>query len=140
MATPTDRQRRDGISKIATFAHWSIWGVTTLIAVVFAGITLKEIPYGTVLSQTNPAYFQAVILSIFVLFWAIGTSIDTFKEDSIFLVDPKVGRVRAGWFLAVAGLATISVVLLLVRDNELRFSLALAAFSAIDVLTWLYLR
>jgi hypothetical protein len=140
MATPTNRHGREGIARIASFAHLSIWGVTTLIAGVFAGISLKEIPYGTVLSQTNPAYFQAVILSIYISCWAIGTSIDTSTQNSIYLVDPKGGHVRTGWFLAVGGLALFSVVLLQVRDNERHFALALAVFSAVDISTWLYLR
>jgi hypothetical protein len=138
MAAPTNG--RDGIDKIASFAQWSIWVVTTLIALVFAGISLKEIPYGTLLSQTNPAYFQAVILTIYISCWAIGTNIDTSTQKSIYLVDPKGGHVRTGWFLAVGGIALISVIILYLRDNEQYFALALAAFSAIDVLTWLYLR
>jgi hypothetical protein len=140
MATPTDRQGREGIDNIASFAQWSIWAVTTLIALVFAGISLKEIPYGTVLSQTNPAYFQAVILTIYISCWAIGTGIDTSNQKSIYLVDPKGGHVRTGWFLAVGGLALISIIILYVRDNERHFALALAVFSTVDVLTWLYLR
>ena len=140
MATPTNRLGRDGIDKIASFAQWSIWAVTTLIALVFAGISLKEIPYASVLSQTNPAYFQAVILTVYISCWAIGTSIDTSNQNSIYLVDPKGGHVRAGWFLAVGGLALISVIILYVRDNERYFTLALAIVSAVDVRTWLYLR
>ena len=140
MAPPTNRHGRDGIDKIASFAQWSIWAVTTLIAVVFAGISLKEFPYGTVLSQANPAYFQALILTVYISCWAIGTSIDTSNQNSIYLIDPKGGHVRTGWFVAVGGIAVISVVLLYVRDNEWHLALALAVFSTIDVLAWLYLR
>jgi hypothetical protein len=140
MARPTNRHGRDSIDKIASFAHWSISAVTTLIALVFAGISLKEIPYGTVLSLTNPAYVQAAILTIYVACWAVGTNIDTSNQKSVYLVDPKGGHVRTGWLLAVGGIAVIAVVLLYVRNNEWYLALALAVFSAIDVSAWLYLR
>jgi hypothetical protein len=140
MATQTERHQKGDIGKIASFAHWSIWGVTTLIAIVFAGISLKEIPYGAVLAQTNPTYFQAIILSIYISCWAVGTSIDTTTQDSVYLVDPKGGHIRTGWFVAVGTLAAISVAVLLVRHNERYFALALAVFSTVDILAWLYLR
>jgi hypothetical protein len=54
--------------------------------------------------------------------------------------DPEGGRVRIGAIVAVAVLAAISVILLLVRSNELQFALALAGFTTIDVTGWLYLR
>jgi hypothetical protein len=88
----------------------------------------------------QPTYFQAVILSIYISCWAIGTSIDTTTQDSVYLVDPQGGHIRTRWFFAVGALAVISVVVLLVRDDERHFALALAVFSAVDVGTWLYLR
>ena len=54
--TPSIRRSRDGISKIATFANWCIWGVTASIAVVFAGITLKDIPFVPAIASANPEY------------------------------------------------------------------------------------
>jgi hypothetical protein len=135
-----DRRHRGEISKIVTFANWAIWGVTGLIALVFAGITLKDIPIDTAISNTNPAYFQAVLLTIYIWCWAIGTAIDTNAQSSVYLVDPAGGRVRMGAIAAIASLAAISLVLLLVRSNELYFALAMAAFTTIDILGWLYLR
>lgn len=58
-----DRRHREGISKIATLAKWCIWAVTASIAVVFAGLTLKDIPFAAV-SNANPEYFQAILLSV----------------------------------------------------------------------------
>ena len=140
MARRAARYEREGIDKIAAFAQWSITIVTTLIALVFAGISLKEIPCGDVLSQANPSYWQAVVLTIYITCWAIGTNLDTSNQKSIYLVDPKGGHVRTGWFVAVGGIATISIILLYVRNNDRQLALALAAFSIIDVLAWLYLR
>jgi hypothetical protein len=135
-----DRKHRGEISRIVTFANWAIWGVTALIAIVFAGITLKDIPIDTAISNTNPVYFQAVLLTIYIWCWAIGTAIDTNAQSSVYLVDPAGGRVRIGAVATIASLAAISLVLLLVRSNELYFALAMAVFTTIDVLGWLYLR
>src|SRR5262245_8341675 len=135
-----DRRGRDDISKIETLAKWFIWGVTALIAIVFAGTTIKDIPVGSALSNTNPDYFQAIILTNYIWCWAAGTTIDTKFQSAVYMVDPQGGRVRTGSLLAVAGLAVISIGLLLARSNELWFALLLAAFTVVDILTWLYLR
>lgn len=58
----------------------------------------------------------------------------------MYLVDPRGGRIRAGAIIAVAALAAISIALLLVRKNELYFSVALALFTSVDISAWLYLR
>jgi hypothetical protein len=134
-----DRRRRDGISQVASFANWCIWAVTAAIALVFAGLALKDIPFAAI-SNTNPEYFQAIILSVYVWCWAVGTTMDTNLQSSVYLVDPEGGRVRMGSVIAVAGLAVIAIVLLAVRHNELYFSLAMLGFTTTDVLTWLYLR
>lgn len=135
-----DRRHRDEISKIVTFANWAIWGVTALIALVFAGITLKDLPIDSAIANTNPAYFQAILLTIYIWCWAIGTAIDTNAQSSVYLVDPNGGRVRTGAVVAVASLAAISIVLVWVRSDELHFAVAMAFFTTVDVLGWLYLR
>jgi hypothetical protein len=130
---------RSAISRIATFANWSITTVTAIIALAFVGLAVKDIPI-SVLSNANPDYIQIAILSVYISCWAYGTSIDTRVQSGIYADDPEGGRVRAGAIAAVALLAAVSVILLLVRSNELYFALALAAFTTIDVLGWLYLR
>jgi len=127
------------ISRIATFANWSITTVTGVIALAFVGLAVKDIPI-SVLSNANPDYIQIAILSVYISCWAYGTSIDTRVQTAIYADDPEGGRVRAGAIGAVALLAAISVILLLVRKNELHFALALTAFTSIDVVGWLYLR
>jgi hypothetical protein len=127
------------ISRIATFANWCITAVTGLIALAFVGLAIKDIPI-SVISDANPDYIQIAILSVYISCWAYGTSIDTKVQTAIYADDPEGGRVRAGAIAAVALLAAISVIVLLVRKNELHFALALAAFTTIDVLGWLYLR
>jgi hypothetical protein len=134
-----DRRHRDGISRIATLANWCIWAVTAAIAVAFAGFTLKDIPFAAI-SNANPEYFQAIVLSIYVWCWAVGSTFDTNIQSSAYLVDPYGGRIRWGSLVAVVSLAIISIVLMLVRFNELYFSLALLVFTSLDVATWLYLR
>ena len=135
-----DRRGRDDIAQIDRFAKWMIWGVTALIAIAFAGVTLKDIPFGPALSSTNPDYLQAIILTIYVWCWAAGTTIDTNFQSAVYMVDPQGGRVRMGSLVAVAGLAIVVIGLLLVRSNELWFAALLALFSIVDVLAWLYLR
>jgi hypothetical protein len=134
-----DRTRRDGIAKITTLANWCIWAVTAAIALAFAGFTLKDIPFSAI-SNANPQYFQAILLSIYVWCWALGTTFDTNIQSSVYLVDPFGGRIRWGSLVAVLSLAAISLVLVLVRFNELYFSLALLVFTSLDIATWLYLR
>src|SRR5439155_10965771 len=92
------------------------------------------------LSNANPDHLQAIILTLYIWCWAAGTTIDTKFQSAVFMVDPQGGRVRTGSLLAVAGLAAISIGLLLVRSNELWFGSLLAVFTVVDVLTWLYLR
>src|SRR5215510_2648780 len=135
-----DRRGRDDIAQIGRFAKWMIWGVTALIAIVFAGVTLKDIPFGPALSSTNPDYLQAIILTIYVWCWAAGTTIDTNFQSAVYMADPQGGHVRTGSLVAVAGLAIVVIALLLVRSNELWFAVVLAVFSLVDVLAWLYLR
>src|SRR5262245_7074227 len=108
-----DRQQREHITKIVTFAHVCIWGVCALIALVFARLTLKDVPFGPALSNANPQYFQAIILSIYIWCWAIGTSVDTHFQSSVYLIDPYGGQVRIPAVFAVLGLALISLILLL---------------------------
>jgi hypothetical protein len=127
------------ISRIATFANWCITTVTAVIALAFVGLAIKDIPI-TALSNANPEIIQIAILSVYISCWAYGTSIDTKVQAGIYADDPGGGRVRAGSVVAVAFLAAISVILLSVRSNELYFAVALAAFTTIDVLGWLYLR
>jgi hypothetical protein len=134
-----DRLRRGSISQVASFANWSIRAVTAAIALVFAGLALKDIPFAAI-SNTNPEYFQAFILSVYVWCWAFGTTMDTNLQGAVYLVDPEGGRIRMGSIVAVAGLAIVAIGLLLVRHNELYFSLAMLSFTITDVLTWLYLR
>jgi hypothetical protein len=138
--TPSIRRSREDISKIAAFADWCIWGVTAGIALVFAGITLKDIPFVPALSSTNPDYLQSILLSLYIACWAAGTTIDTKVQNSVYLIDPSGGRVRYGAVIAVVALSLVSLAVLLTRKNELYFSLALAAFTSVDILTWLYLR
>src|SRR5882757_8290667 len=142
METHLKRSGRTGqvhISRVATFANWSITAVTAIIALAFVGLAVKDIPIG-VLSNANPDYIQIAILSVYISCWAYGTSIDTKVQSAIYADDPEGGRVRVGAIAAVVVLATISVIVLLVRKDELHFALALAAFTTIDVLGWLYLR
>jgi hypothetical protein len=127
------------ISRIATFANWCITTVTGVIALAFVGLAVKDIPISA-LSNANPDYIQIAILSVYISCWAYGTSIDTKVQSAIYADDPEGGRVRVGAIVAVAVLAAISVILLLVRTNELHFALALTAFTTIDVVGWLYLR
>jgi len=133
------RRDRDGISRIEKLANWFIWVVTAVIALVFAGLTLKDIPFAAI-SDANPAYVQAIVLSIYVWCWAVGTTFDTSIQGSVYLVDPHGGRLRAGSVIAVLSLAAISIVLLLFRSDEPRFALALLVFTSLDITTWLYLR
>jgi hypothetical protein len=135
----SDRSGQVRISRVATFANWCITTVTAVIAFAFVGLAVKDIPI-TVLSNANPEIIQTAILSVYISCWAYGTTIDTKVQGAIYADDPKGGRVRVGSIVAVAVLAAISVIVLLVRSNELHFALALAAFTTIDVLTWLYLR
>jgi hypothetical protein len=127
------------ISRIATFANWCITTVTAVIALAFVGLAIKDIPI-TALSNANPEIIQIAILSVYISCWAYGTSIDTKVQAGIYADDPGGGHVRAGSVAAVAFLAAISVILLSVRSNELYFAVALAAFTTIDMLGWLYLR
>ena len=127
------------MAKIAKLANWCIRGATAAIALAFAGFTLKDIPFSAI-SNANPQYFQAILLSIYIWFWAIGTTFDTNIQSSVYLVDPFGGRIRWGSLVAVFSLAAISLVLMLVRFNEFYFSLALFVFTAFDITTWLYLR
>jgi hypothetical protein len=135
----SDRSGQVRISRIATFANWCITTVTAIIALGFVGLALKDIPI-TALSNANPEIIQVAILSVYISCWAYGTSMDTKIQGGIYADDPEGGRVRTGSVVAVAFLAVISVILLSVRSNELYFALALAAFTTIDVLGWLYLR
>lgn len=135
----SDRSGQVRISRVATFANWCITTVTAVIAFAFVGLAFKDIPI-TVLSNANPEIIQIAILSVYISCWAYGTTIDTKVQGAIYADDPEGGRVRVGSVVAVAVLAAISVILLLVRSNELHFALALAAFTTIDVLAWLYLR
>src|ERR1700724_601430 len=139
METQLKRSGRTGqvhISRIATFANWSITAVTAVIALAFVGLAVKDIPIG-VLSNANPDYIQIAILSVYISCWAYGTSIDTRVQSAIYADDPAGGHVRPGAIVAVVLLAAISVIVLLVRKDELHFALALATFTTIDVLGWL---
>lgn len=135
-----DRRRREGIEKIAALADRYIWLVTGLIASIFVGVSIKDIPFDKAIANANPQYVQDLILSAYILCWALGTKTDAYSQKSVYLVDPLGGKVRLGSIVAVVALAAISVTLLWVRQNEIYFSLALAMFTSIDVLTWLYLR
>jgi hypothetical protein len=134
-----DRRHREGISRLAALAKWFIRGVTALIALVFAGLTLKDIPFAA-FSDANPQYFQAFLLTAYIWCWAAGTTLDTNLQSSAYLVDPQRGRLRWGSLAAVASLAAISLAMLFVRTNALYFSLALLLFTSIDLATWFYLR
>lgn len=114
--------------------------MTAGIALVFAGVTLKDIPFVPALSSTNPEYLQSILLSLYIACWAAGTTIDTKAQSSVYLIDPSGGRVRFGSVVSVVALSLVSLAVLLTRKNELYFSLALAAFTSIDILAWLYLR
>jgi hypothetical protein len=127
------------VSRIVAFANWCITAVTTIIALAFVGLAVKDIPI-SVLSKANPDYIQIAILSVYISCWAYGTSIDTRVQSGIYADDPEGGRVRAGAVVAVTLFTAVSVILLLVRSNELQFALALTAFTTIDVLGWIYLR
>jgi hypothetical protein len=122
--TPSIRRSREDISKIAAFADWCIWGVTAGIALVFAGITLKDIPFVPALSSTNPDYLQSILLSLYIACWAAGTTIDTKVQNSVYLIDPSGGRVRYGAVIAVVALSLVSLAVLLTRKNELYFSVS----------------
>jgi hypothetical protein len=135
-----DRAQREGIDKISALAERFIGIVTALIALVFVGISVKEIPWGAALRNANPDYVRDLLLSIYILCWALGAKRDTYIQKSVYLIDPLGGRIRTGSIIAVAALAAVSITLLLVRTNELYFSLALAAFTSADISTWLYLR
>jgi hypothetical protein len=138
--TSSIRRSTGDISKIATFANWCIWGVTATIALVFAGITLKDIPFVPAISGANPEYLQSMLLSVYIACWAAGTTMDTKIQTSVYLVDPAGGAVQPASLVAVVVLGLVSVAVLLTRTNELLFSVALTAFTTIDVIAWLYLR
>jgi hypothetical protein len=135
-----DRLQREGMDKIAGLADRYIWAVTSLIALVFVVLSIKDIPFDKAIASANPQYLQDLILSIYIVCWALGTKTDTYNQKSVYLVDPLGGKLRLGSIVAVATLAAVSITLLWVRRNELYFSLALAAFTAADIFAWLYLR
>ena len=135
-----DRLQREGMDKIASLADRYIWAVTGLIALVFVGLSIKDIPFDEAIASANPQYLQDLILSVYIVCWALGTKTDTYNQKSVYLVDPLGGKIRRGSIVAVAVLAAVSITLLLVRRNEIYFSLALAGFTGADITTWLYLR
>ena len=135
-----DRLQREGMDKIASLADRYIWAVTGLIALVFVGLSVKDIPFDEAIASANPQYLQDLILSVYIVCWALGTKTDTYNQKSVYLVDPLGGKIRRGSIVAVAVLAAVSITLLLVRRNEIYFSLALAVFTGADIVTWLYLR
>ena len=83
---------------------------------------------------------QSILLSVYIACWAAGTTIDTRLQNSVYLIDPSGGEVRPASVVAVVVLGLVSLAVLLTRTNELLFSLALAAFTSVDILAWLYLR
>ena len=131
--------RSDHISRIATFANWSIAAVAGVIALSFVELGLKDIPI-SVLSNVNPDHVQAVILVVYLFSRAYGASIDTKVQIAIYTQDPGGGRLRVGTIAVSVNFTAIALILLLVRKSELQFALALAAFTTIDFLAWLYLR
>jgi hypothetical protein len=133
------RNRQVHVSRVATFANWPMTTVTAVIAFTFLSLAFKDIPI-SILSNANPNYIQIVILSVYILCRAGGASIDTKVQSAIYTDDPGGGRLRIGAVVAVANLTAISVILLLVRKNELHFALALTAFTTVDFMAWLYLR
>jgi hypothetical protein len=135
----SERRRRESIEKIATLAGRYIWSVTAVIALVFTALSFKDMPV-EVISGANPEYVQAAVLSVYIWCWAAGTAVDTSTQKSVYLIDPTGGKFRMDSLVPVAALALISVLLLLVRRNEVLFAFALAAFTAADVGGWLYLR
>jgi len=135
-----DRVRRETIDKIGKFADRAIGAVTALIALVFVGVSIKDIPFGQAIKEANPQYLQDLLLSVYMLCWALGTKQDASVQKSVYVHDPHGGRVRLGSLLAVAAIAAIAVTLLLVRRNDVYFAVALALFTAVDIATWLYLR
>ena len=137
---PSDRLSREAIDKIGKFADSAIWVVSGLIALVFVGVSVKDIPFGQAIKDANPQYLQDLLLSVYMLCWAFGTKQDASVQKSVYMHDPDGGRVRVGSLLAVAAIAAIAVTLLLVRRNDLYFAIALAVFTGVDIATWLYLR
>jgi hypothetical protein len=135
-----DRVGREAIDKIGKFADTAIWVVTGLIALVFVGVSIKDIPFGQAITNADPQHLQDLLLSVYMLCWALGTKQDASVQKSVYVHDPHGGRVRAGSLLAVAAIAAIAVTLLLVRRNDLYFAMALSVFTAVDIATWLYLR
>jgi hypothetical protein len=134
-----DRIHRGEIGRLAKLANWFIWLATATIALVFAGVTMKDIPFSAI-SNTNPEYFQAIVLSVYIWCWAFGATFDTSIQSSAYAVDPSGGGLRWGSVAAVLCLTAMSVLLVIVRANPLYFALALLGFICIDVATWLYLR
>jgi hypothetical protein len=135
------RHESEGIRTIAQLAHIYIWTVSVLIiGSVFATVTLKDIPFYEAIARTNPEYFQAIILSVYISCWSVGCTFDVFIQSSVYSVDPLGGALRKGSIFAVGALALAAIIILQVRDNELRFACALTAFVLIDFGAWLYLR
>jgi hypothetical protein len=137
---PPDRLSREAIDKIGKFADTAIWVVTGLIALVFVGVSIKDIPFGQAITNADPQHLQDLLLSVYMLCWALGTKQDASVQKSVYVHDPHGGRVRVGSLLAVVVIAAIAVTLLLVRRNDLYFAIALSVFTAVDIATWLYLR
>lgn len=134
------RLQREAIEKIASLADRYIGIVTGLIAIVFVGVSIKDIPFDEAITYANPNYLQDIILSVYILCWAFGTKLDTSNQKAVYQADPKEGEIRKGSVAAVLALAAVSITLLLVRRYDLWFAIVLFVFTSVDVGTWLYLR
>jgi hypothetical protein len=113
-----------------------------VLPLLFTYLSFRNVPIMDVLKAISEASVANIlwkcVLAIYFLLWVLGTRTDAEDQAIVYRYAPKGGRLS---YSAVGVIATVLIfgAILLYSRNFEEFTLALAAFFAIDWLAWRYL-
>jgi hypothetical protein len=102
----------------------------------FGWLQLKDFPLIPLLESTQVGFVLKVALTLYYFSWVFGANFDVGLQQAAFLQDRHRGNM--GWraIAAIVGFGVVAAILLWVSNDEKRFSVALIAFVAANVVGW----
>jgi len=131
----------DGIDHIEKLAWWAtkfVNSVCAILALFFTWLQLKNYQIAQVIEYAKPEFLLKLTMIGFYTSWLFGSTFDIKIQKSVYVKDPYRGKLGSIGFSLLILFSISAIVLLWASDNEQNFFIALSAFMALNIVSYIY--
>jgi hypothetical protein len=122
-----------GPRRLFSAARWILRIVSYVLVGLFGWLQLKDISFPVIVNNVDAAILLQFTLVFFYLSFVLGMSFDISLQETVYIRDPKEGRLPSFAYVNAAALLVVAIVLLLTRKNVQYFAAALTVFSVVGI-------